>query len=62
MAVKSLKEDKSDRLVTRAEVVKAVRYLVANDPPTIAAIAQIVVKAQEPSLWSRVRHFFRQGV
>ena len=59
--VKSLRADKSDRLVTRAEVVKAVRFLVQNDPQTIAGIAAIVVKARRPSLWQRVRTFFRQG-
>ena len=59
---KSLKADKSDRLVTRKEVVKAVRFLVQNDPATIAGIAEIALKAQRPSLWQRVKHFFRQGV
>ena len=59
MAVKSLKADKSDRLVTRAQVVSAIRHMVEHDGPTRDSIKRLVAK---PSLWQRVRHFFRQGV
>jgi ribosomal protein S24E len=55
---KSVKRDKSNALVTRAQVVAAIRHMVEHDEPTRAAIRALVAR---PSLWQRVKRFFRQG-
>lgn len=56
--VRSLKSDKSDALVTRAQVVGAVRHMVKHDAAVREEIRKIV---QRPPLWRRVVAFFRVG-
>jgi hypothetical protein len=58
MPSKPLKRDKSNALVTRAQVVSAIRHMVEHDEPTRAAIKRLVTK---PSLWRMVVAFFRVG-
>lgn len=61
--VRSLKSDRSDALVTRAQLVRAIRHMVEHDKETIASIAEIAAKVQaaRPSWWQRVVRFFREG-
>ena len=63
--VRSLKSDKSDALVTRAQVVGAVRHMVGSDPSVNAEIRRLarmeIENARRPSLWRRVVAFFRVG-
>ena len=61
MAVRSLKPDKSDRLVTRGEVVKAIRYLVREDVVVRAEVAAIAASVRPLPWWRRVVAFFRVG-